>query len=217
MIVLDATQPSFWQPPASERRASRSMARLSFTHLMVGHVSTICTGRSGQAMPSYTRSICWSAMAKTSARSLSLSARRAWRIYSRRSKAGIVLNEHVIADGRVFFAHAHSLGAHGIVSKRADAPYRSGRCSAWVECKNSFANAGRQALSGVSPDAVRMRRHRERQRSGMRCVTIDIHEEEIDALVRRGLLDPQRRSRAGALTEAVRRFLDRSLSRSGYA
>jgi bifunctional non-homologous end joining protein LigD len=33
------------------------------------------------------------------------------------------------------------LGAEGIVSKRANAPYRSGRYSAWIKCKNPEAIA----------------------------------------------------------------------------
>jgi hypothetical protein len=36
--------------------------------------------------------------------------------------------------------------------------------------------------------AERMRRHRERRRDGLRCVTIELRETEIDALVRNGFL-----------------------------
>jgi bifunctional non-homologous end joining protein LigD len=42
------------------------------------------------------------------------------------SMSGILLNEHIAAEGAVVFAHACKLGAEGIVSKRIDAPYRSG-------------------------------------------------------------------------------------------
>jgi hypothetical protein len=35
----------------------------------------------------------------------------------------------------------------------------------------------------------RVRRHRERRRRGMRCLTIEIHVREIDAFVRHGLLE----------------------------
>jgi ATP-dependent DNA ligase len=34
------------------------------------------------------------------------------------------------------FKHACRLGLEGIVSKRRDLPYRSGRCKAWVKIKN---------------------------------------------------------------------------------
>ena len=41
------------------------------------------------------------------------------------SKVGILYNDHIESSG-----HACKLGAEGIVSKRIDAPYRSGPCSA---------------------------------------------------------------------------------------
>jgi ATP-dependent DNA ligase len=34
------------------------------------------------------------------------------------------------------FEHACKLGAEGIVSKRIDAPYRSGPCSTWIKVRN---------------------------------------------------------------------------------
>jgi bifunctional non-homologous end joining protein LigD len=52
------------------------------------------------------------------------------------SNAGILLNEHVAADGPTVFEHACRLGAEGIVSKRIDAPYRSGPCPTWVKVRN---------------------------------------------------------------------------------
>jgi ATP-dependent DNA ligase len=65
----------------------------------------------------------------------------------RRSKAGILLNEHIAADGPTVFAHACQLGAEGIVSKRVNAPYRSGRYSAWIKCKNPAAIAVQRTRS----------------------------------------------------------------------
>jgi bifunctional non-homologous end joining protein LigD len=52
------------------------------------------------------------------------------------SKAGIILNEHLVEDGPTVFAHACKLGAEGIVSKRVDAPYRSGPHAAWIKVRN---------------------------------------------------------------------------------
>ncbi len=52
------------------------------------------------------------------------------------TEAGIVLNEHVAADGPTVFAHACRLGAEGIVSKRVDGTYRSGPCSVWIKVRN---------------------------------------------------------------------------------
>ena len=39
-----------------------------------------------------------------------------------------------------------------------------------------------------SPAAERMRLHRERKKSGMRCLMIELRETEIDALIRKGFL-----------------------------
>ncbi|MBH5370431.1 DNA ligase D [Bradyrhizobium glycinis] len=47
--------------------------------------------------------------------------------------------EHVEADGEEIFRHACRLGLEGLLAKRADAPYRSGRQEAWLKlkCKKS--------------------------------------------------------------------------------
>jgi bifunctional non-homologous end joining protein LigD len=54
----------------------------------------------------------------------------------RATKVGIQFNEHIAEDGALVFAHACKLGAEGIVSKRIDAPYRSGPHSAWIKVRN---------------------------------------------------------------------------------
>jgi bifunctional non-homologous end joining protein LigD len=47
--------------------------------------------------------------------------------------------EHIQADGDAVFEHACKLGVEGVVGKRADAPYRSGRQESWIKlkCKKS--------------------------------------------------------------------------------
>src|SRR5262249_25453881 len=45
-------------------------------------------------------------------------------------------------DGETVFRHACKLGLEGIVSKRKDSPYRSGRSSDWLKMKNADALAG---------------------------------------------------------------------------
>jgi len=50
--------------------------------------------------------------------------------------AGIRFNEHIEADGPTVFAHACKMGLEGIVSKRKDSPYRSGRSADWLKMKN---------------------------------------------------------------------------------
>ncbi|HEX5057422.1 MAG TPA: DNA ligase D [Gammaproteobacteria bacterium] len=44
-------------------------------------------------------------------------------------------SDHVAAQGRVVYERACELGVEGIVSKRAEAPYRSGRGRDWVKVK----------------------------------------------------------------------------------
>jgi bifunctional non-homologous end joining protein LigD len=50
-------------------------------------------------------------------------------------EAPIVYSEHLIGDGQEMFEHAAKLNWEGIVSKRADAPYRSERTEAWQKIK----------------------------------------------------------------------------------
>ena len=47
----------------------------------------------------------------------------------------IVFSDHVEGDGRAFFERASEIGVEGIVSKRADAPYLSGRSKSWLKVK----------------------------------------------------------------------------------
>jgi hypothetical protein len=49
---------------------------------------------------------------------------------------GLKFNEHIEADGPTVFAHACKMGLEGIVSKRKDSPYRSGRSPDWLKMKN---------------------------------------------------------------------------------
>jgi bifunctional non-homologous end joining protein LigD len=54
---------------------------------------------------------------------------------------GIRFNEHIEGDGPTVFAHACKLGLEGIVSKRKDSAYRSGRSPDWLKMKNPAAPA----------------------------------------------------------------------------
>jgi bifunctional non-homologous end joining protein LigD len=49
---------------------------------------------------------------------------------------GIEFNEHIEGDGAVIFQHACHLGHEGIVAKRKDLPYESGRSKRWLKIKN---------------------------------------------------------------------------------
>ena len=48
---------------------------------------------------------------------------------------------HIDGDGPTVFAHACKLGLEGVVSKRKNSPYRSGRSPDWLKMKNSNAPA----------------------------------------------------------------------------
>jgi bifunctional non-homologous end joining protein LigD len=54
----------------------------------------------------------------------------------RRAGEGVRLSEHLDGDGALAFAHACRMGLEGIVAKRRDRPYRSGRCTDWIKVKN---------------------------------------------------------------------------------
>ena len=58
-----------------------------------------------------------------------------------RPAPGIRFNEHIEGDGPTVFAHACKLGLEGIVSKRRDSTYRSGRSPDWLNMKNPDAPA----------------------------------------------------------------------------
>jgi bifunctional non-homologous end joining protein LigD len=58
-----------------------------------------------------------------------------------KSGPGIRFNEHIEGDGPTVFAHACKLGLEGIVSKRKDSAYRSGRSPDWLKMKNANAPA----------------------------------------------------------------------------
>jgi bifunctional non-homologous end joining protein LigD len=54
-----------------------------------------------------------------------------------RAIAGLRFNEHLDhEDDPLVFAHACKLGLEGIVSKRRDSLYRSGRSPHWIKSKN---------------------------------------------------------------------------------
>jgi ATP-dependent DNA ligase len=50
-----------------------------------------------------------------------------------KTRPGLRWNEHIEEDGGTIFRHACKLGLEGIVSKRKDSPYRSGRSPDWLK------------------------------------------------------------------------------------
>ena len=61
----------------------------------------------------------------------------------------IQYNAHLNGNGASVFAHVCRMGLEGIVSKRVDAPYRSGPSKTWLKSKN--------------PDSAAVRREREEE------------------------------------------------------
>jgi hypothetical protein len=55
--------------------------------------------------------------------------------------------------------------------------------------------------------AARTRRHRERRRQGTRCVTVDVNQSELNALVVRGYLPELERGSGAGLKKAIEAVL----------
>jgi bifunctional non-homologous end joining protein LigD len=61
-----------------------------------------------------------------------------------RAKHAIRFVEHLTDDGPTVFDHVCRMGPEGIVSKRTDAPYRSGPSKVWIKSKNPASEAVRR-------------------------------------------------------------------------
>jgi bifunctional non-homologous end joining protein LigD len=60
---------------------------------------------------------------------------------------GVQLSDHLDgADGAAMFRHACAMGLEGIVAKRRDKPYRSGRSPDWIKVKNTDALAATRVI-----------------------------------------------------------------------
>jgi bifunctional non-homologous end joining protein LigD len=59
-------------------------------------------------------------------------------------RRAIRLSEHLTRNGPTVFDHVCRMGLEGVVSKRVDAPYRSGPSKVWVKTKNPASDAVRR-------------------------------------------------------------------------
>ena len=66
-------------------------------------------------------------------------------------------------------------------------------------------------MPSTATSAHRMQIHRQRRKSGLLCLTVELSETEIAALVRKGMLHPDKRHDARSLRDALYGFLDRHL------
>jgi ATP-dependent DNA ligase len=64
-------------------------------------------------------------------------------------RGGIQYVEHMQGDGAKMFEAVCELGLEGIVSKKLDAPYRSGPSRVWLKIKNPEAPAATRAADGT--------------------------------------------------------------------
>ena len=65
--------------------------------------------------------------------------------------------------------------------------------------------------TAASPGALRMARHRDRRRKRLKCIMIELHEAEIDTLIRSGRLSHDNRADPATVRKALYAFLDDAL------
>ena len=70
--------------------------------------------------------------------------RRLRKLIGRAKRRSIRFVEHLTGDGPTVFEHVCRMGLEGIVSKRTDAPYRSGPSKTWLKAKNPESAAVRR-------------------------------------------------------------------------
>src|SRR5205814_1753811 len=63
----------------------------------------------------------------------------------------VVYSEHLVGDGAAMFKQAVAMKLEGVVSKRVDAAYRSGRTEAWFKIKR--VDRERFVIIGYVPEA----------------------------------------------------------------
>ena len=82
-------------------------------------------------------------------------------------EAEVRFSEHFSAPGKVMLAHACRMGLEGIVSKRADAPYSSGRGHDWIKSKCTLRQEF--VIAGYVPSQAAGR--------GLRSLVVGYHED----------------------------------------
>ena len=69
---------------------------------------------------------------------------RLFKLIGRAKRRAIRYNDHFTGDGPTVFEHVCRMGLEGIVSKRTDARYSSGRSRTWLKTKNPESEAVRR-------------------------------------------------------------------------
>jgi bifunctional non-homologous end joining protein LigD len=78
----------------------------------------------------------------------------------------VLFSEHLVGDGQKMFEHAAKLNWEGIISKRADAPYRSERNENWLKIK--AVQKGNFPVVGFVKERSRCPVSRQAERQGPR-------------------------------------------------
>jgi bifunctional non-homologous end joining protein LigD len=73
-------------------------------------------------------------------------------LLSSNSNPSLRYSDHVVSNGQAMLDHACRLGLEGIVSKRRNAPYRSGRHGEWV--KSKCTNREEFVIGGYAPSTA---------------------------------------------------------------
>jgi bifunctional non-homologous end joining protein LigD len=76
-----------------------------------------------------------------------------------RSREGIQYVEHAEGHGDKMFEAVCTLGLEGIVSKKLDAPYRSGPSKTWIKIRNPKSPAATRAIDGTFSKLAPSGRH----------------------------------------------------------
>jgi hypothetical protein len=66
-----------------------------------------------------------------------------------------------------------------------------------------------------SPASRRQQLYRDRRKRGLQCLTLEVRDEEVSELIRRGLLPPTEASDKSVIRRALYAHLDRTLSPTG--
>jgi hypothetical protein len=80
-----------------------------------------------------------------------------------------------------------------------------------VESPNARSKPPRRSAEQRRAPAARMRLHRKRKRRGLRCITVELRNSEVLALITKGFLQRGRHDDRRALVDAVHTFLDQTL------
>jgi hypothetical protein len=77
----------------------------------------------------------------------------------------------------------------------------------WQMFERQTSSAAAKTITVREAAAERMRRCRARRRAGFRCFTVELHDGEIEALVRRGILRGDERDDEGAVIDALSQYI----------